>query len=118
MQEQLRTIRLIFSDNMKNDKLRKIFNDAIFVAFLDLQSMTQSDIETIMSFIPETSFQLMTIGTPCIGNDGKTFSSLGFVKSGDEKKASHTQALFSKSSKTCLSSHMSALYYDTTNPGR
>ena len=56
MQEQLRTIRLIFSDNMKNDKLRKIFNDAIFVAFLDLQSMTQSDIETIMSFIPETSF--------------------------------------------------------------
>ena len=109
---------MIFTENEKNKGLRKIFNDAIFVSFLDLQSMSMAEIDTLMSFIPETSFKMMSIGTPCIGNDGKVFSSLGFVKSSDVKNDSHKQALFSKSSKSCLSSYMSALYYDSTNPGR
>lgn len=80
--------------------------------------MTPADIDTLMSFIPEASFRMMSIGTPCIGNDGKTFCSLGSIKKEDTKNKGHNQALFSKASKNCLSPYMSALYYDSANPAR
>lgn len=55
MQEQLRTIRLIFTDSNKNAELRKALNESIFLAFLDLTSMNPIEIDTLMNFIPETS---------------------------------------------------------------
>ena len=109
---------MIFTEHDKNVNLRRIFNDSIFTAFLELESMSLADIDTLMSFIPETCFQTMSIGSACIGNDGKTFNSLGFIKSSDVKNEAHRQAIFSKTSKSCLSPHMSALYFDSTNPGR
>ena len=46
---------------------------------LDLESLSTSDLDTIMSFIPEASFRMMSIGSPCMSNDGKMFCSLGFI---------------------------------------
>ena len=80
--------------------------------------MNPADVDTLMSFIPEASFKMMSIGTPCIGNDGKTFCSLGSIKKDDTKKKSHNQTMLSNTSNNCLSPYMSALYYDSANPAR
>ena len=65
------------------------------MALLDLDNLSSSDLDTVMSFIPEASFRMMSIGTPCMSNEGKMFCSLGFIKTGDDKKMAHRQAMFS-----------------------
>ena len=88
--EQLRTIRLIYTESSMNKSLKDTLTQAIFMSLLDLESLHPADLDTLMSFIPEASFHsMMTIGTPCVGNDGKTFCSLGFIKAGDEHKKAH-----------------------------
>ena len=83
MQEQLRTIRQLFMESDKNGELRKILMESLNYSFNDIHEMTPLDVDTIMSFIPEASFKMISIGTPCIGKDGKTVCSLGVMKQGD-----------------------------------
>ena len=117
MQEQLRTIRLLFTDSEKNVEMRKVVTESIFCSFMDLQNMTPADIDTIMGFIPEASFRMISIGTPCVDRAGKAFCSLGVLSTGADGKNSHQQSILSKMN-TKSSPNMSALFYDPTNPGR
>lgn len=81
----MRTIRFIFTEGNINKSLRDVLSQSLFMSLLELDSLDPVDLDTVMSFIPEASFNSMiTIGTPCIGNDGKTFCSLGFIRVGDE----------------------------------
>ena len=88
------------------------------MALLDLDSLSATDLDTVMSFIPEASFRMMSIGTPCMSNEGKMFCSLGFIQAGDDKKMAHRQAMFSQETKEGLMPHLAGLYYDSTNPER
>ena len=98
--------------------MRKIFSNSIFTALLDLETLSPYDLDTVMSFIPEASFRMMSIGTPCIGNDGKTFCSLGFIQKGEEEKLAQRQSMFPQMTKENLMPYLSGLYYDSNNPGR
>ena len=70
--------------------------DSINYSFNDIQDMSPEDVDTIMSFIPEASFKLMSIGTPCIGKDGKTVCSLGVIKTKEENVKPMNEPMFPK----------------------
>jgi len=56
MQELVRTIRILSTDSDKNESLRKIMHNAITETFLEIQDMSEEQIESIMSLVPEASF--------------------------------------------------------------
>lgn len=85
---------------------------------LNLQSMNPVEIDTIMSLIPEASPQMMSLGTPCVDQNGKTFISLGSINEDQAEKKAHQQVILSKCSAENPSHHMSALYFDVANPQR
>lgn len=88
------------------------------MSFLDLDALSTTELDSVMSFIQEATFQMMSVGTPCIGNDGKTFCSLGYIQNGDDEKLAHKQTMLSQVSKDNLMPFLSGLYYDSANPGR
>ena len=54
------------------------------MSLFDIQSKEPTEVDTIMSFLPEAAFRMMSIGTPCVGKDGKTFNLLGVIEPGTE----------------------------------
>ena len=47
------------------------------MALLGLEDMNESEIDSLMSLIPEAAFQRIAIGTPCVNKEGKIFSVVG-----------------------------------------
>ena len=66
MEEIVRTIRQLFTHSDKNSSLREILVNSISSSLNDILDMAPEDIDAIMSFIPEASFKMISIGTPCV----------------------------------------------------
>ena len=54
--ESVRTIRTLYTEGRKNNALRKIVNDAFVENLFGINDASEAEIDSIMSFIPETSF--------------------------------------------------------------
>ena len=77
MSESVRTIRCLYTEPEKNSGLRNIVNGAFSSSLLSIEDMNESEIDSIMSLIPEAAFQRIAIGTPCVNKEGKVFSVVG-----------------------------------------
>lgn len=44
-----------------------------------IETMTETEIDTIMTLIPEAQFERMAAGTPCLDKNGKRFIVMGRV---------------------------------------
>ena len=42
-----------------------------------IETMTETEIDTIMTLIPEAQFERMAAGTPCLDKNGKRFIVMG-----------------------------------------
>lgn len=45
-----------------------------------IETMTETEIDTIMTLIPEAQFERMAAGTPCLDKNGKRFIVIGRVE--------------------------------------
>ena len=63
--EAIRTIRVSVVVIDKNTKMSQIFDQTVKEALLTrVESMGESEIDTIMSLIPEAQFERLAVGTP------------------------------------------------------
>ena len=58
----MRTIRCLYTEVGKNEELRGIVNEAFVAALMGIESLTEAEIDAIMSLIPEAAFQRIAIG--------------------------------------------------------
>ena len=54
--EIVRTVRVLFTDGEKNQGLRKIIFESLTDSLMGIPDMNESQIEAIMSLVPEASF--------------------------------------------------------------
>ena len=54
--ETVRTVRTLYTEGRKNNALRKIVNGAFVENLFGINDASEGEIDSIMSFIPETSF--------------------------------------------------------------
>jgi len=79
--EAIRTIRVSVVIIDKNTKMSQIFDQTVKEALLTrVESMSESEIDTIMSLIPEAQFERLAIGTPLQEKDGKRYTVLGITE--------------------------------------
>lgn len=80
LQEQLRTVRIFFTESGINTPMRKVFTDAFYAKLEVLEEITSTEeIDQILSFLPETAFRSLTIGSPCVSFEGKLQLALGIM---------------------------------------
>ena len=82
--ESVRTIRTLYTEPDKNVSLRKIVNEAFTSSLMAIQDMSEIEIDSVMSLIPEAAFKRMAIGTPCVNKEGKVFSVVGVLNTEKE----------------------------------
>jgi len=93
--EAIRTIRVSVVVTDKNTKMSQIFDQTVKEALLTrIESMGESEIDTIMSLIPEAQFERLAVGTPLLEKDGKRFTVLGSVQDYHVINNEHSQQLF------------------------
>ena len=116
--ESVRTVRTLYTEGRKNNSLRKIVNEAFVENLFGINDSSEAEIDSIMSFIPETSFQRLAIGAPAMTKEGKVFSVLGVFASDKENCKYHEIPLYPNYSNAyqCLS--LAGLYYDPASPER
>ncbi len=84
LQEQLRTVRSLFTDSGQVDSLKTIFSVEVSKCLENLQSYDAvSEIDAIMSFIPETAVSSLSIGSPLVNFEGKIQIALGLSDKSD-----------------------------------
>ena len=116
--ESIRTIRTLYTEPDKNTNLRKIVNDAFINALMLIQDLSEVEIDSIMSLIPEAAFKRMAIGTPCVNKEGKVFSVVGVMSSNQEHNMYHEIPLYPNYSPDAQYLSLAGLYYDPENPER
>ena len=116
--ESIRTIRTLYTEPDKNTNLRKIVNDAFINALMLIQDLSEVEIDSIMSLIPEAAFKRMAIGTPCVNKEGKVFSVVGVMSSNQEHNMYHEIPLYPNYSPDAQYLSLASLYYDPENPER
>jgi len=72
-------VRQLLTDTTKNSNLRKIINAQIrdSLVMLAVEEMSVSEVDAILSFLPEASVKSVSVGQPCIGKQGKQYRVLG-----------------------------------------
>ena len=79
--EAVRTIRVSAVIIEKNVQIKEIFDRTVKQAMLErIETMTETEIDTIMTLIPEAQFERMAAGTPCLDKNGKRFIVIGRVE--------------------------------------
>ena len=53
--------------------MNKVFTDSL----MSIEMMDETEIESVMSLIPEASFKRISVGVPCQNKEGKIFSVVG-----------------------------------------
>ena len=82
--EAIRTIRVSAVVIEKNIKIKQIFDDTLEEVFLNrIETLNESQIDAIMSLIPEAQNERIAVGTPCMSADGKRFTVIGVTKDTD-----------------------------------
>lgn len=83
-----------------------------------IQDMSEIEIDSVMSLIPEAAFKRMAIGTPCVNKEGKVFSVVGVLNTDQENNMYQDIPLYPNYTPDhqCLS--LAGLYYDPENPAR
>ena len=116
--ELARTVRVIFSDKDKNKGLRKIITDTIKTHLGNINQLRESEIEAVMSLVHETSFLRLSTGSPCINQDGMTFTMLGVIKKRDANLSNEQVKLFSSFAARPKSEPIvvAGLFHDPKNP--
>ena len=54
-----------------------------------IDKFDESEVDAIMSLIPEAQFERMAVGTPCLDKDGKRFTVIGIRQSDSAEKLKH-----------------------------
>lgn len=116
--ESMQTIRVLYTEPDKNTNLRKIVNSAFVSALMAIQDLSESEIDSIMSLIPEAAFKRMAIGTPCVNKEGKVFSVVGVMNSSVENNMYQEIPLYPNYSPDAQCLSLAGLYYDPENPER
>ena len=76
--EAVRTIRVSAVIIDKNVQIKEIFDRTVRQALLErIETMTEIEIDAIMTLIPEAQFERMAAGTPCLDKNGKRFIAMG-----------------------------------------
>ena len=118
MSESVRTIRCLYTEPEKNSGLRNIVNGAFSSSLLGIEDMNESEIDSIMSLIPEAAFQRIAIGTPCVNKEGKVFSVVGVFNTACENNNLQDIELYPNFSKDKQLLSLGGLYYDPEHPER
>ena len=83
--EAVRTIRISGIIKDKNAQLKSIFDRALKDIILDkIEKLSEPEIDSIMTLIPEAQFERIAVGTPCLDKDGKRFTVIGTQQKGRE----------------------------------
>lgn len=83
LQEQLATVRMLLTDTTKNSELRKLCNEQVrdALAMGAVEDMSVAQVDALLSFVPEASLRSLSIGSPCVGKEGKQYRVLGLAES-------------------------------------
>ena len=77
--EAVRTIRVAALEAHKNVRMKEIFDKTIKEAILGrLAQMTELEVDTLFTLVPEAQFERVAAGTPCLDNSGKRFTVTSF----------------------------------------
>ena len=118
LNEVVRTVRVLFTASDRNEGLRKIIFEALTDSLLQIEDMSEGQIEAIMSLVPEAAFQRMAIGTPCINKEGKVFNVVGVIHSNQKNNRYQDVPLLLNYSKQNEALSLAGLYHDPEHPER
>lgn len=84
---------------------------------LQIASGSNVEVDSVLSLLPEMACKSISIGTPCVNNEGKLMTVLGLVDDHGQNLPQHEQSM-SLGRHEKGRTHVKGLYYDPANPER